>query len=360
MPPRRGRKGRADVRSTSSDISTNTNSDLTMPILTPSGANNQTSGVKINIPNIQIQKFDGNPDELNFFINQIKDIARINQWSDDIILAYATANVNGQAKQLISQKLEFTQFESSEHLFEELRNHFTQTSIASHMVEYNNLKMLPNETISNLNHRLDFLANKVYSKVTQNALDEIKFVKFIQVIPPNYRLLILQNNISDYKLAVEKAKLAQECELQNSVFTSTPTTQNDRFSELSEQVNNIQTAINEFKEKSSENKTNFNFHNKRRNHNNFRGRRGNFRGRIFKYNRGNRRNFRQPHRNNYRNVSDNGHNTQAISQESNIVCQLCFCLGHSARECGTAPAINLPHNQNSLPAINHPNYHASL
>lgn len=366
MPPKRSKsRAKADAQSDGSSVTSNSS----MPILTPQVLPTQShdNSNKNNLPNFKIQTFDGNPDELNFFINQIKDIARIQNWSDDVTLVQITSHLRGKALQLISQKREFSPFESSDHLFEELKAHFTQTSVASYIVEYENLQMLPHETISNLSHRLEFLTHKVYNKVTDpQALDQIKYVKLLKVIPPNYRLLIMQNNITNYKIALEKARLAQDCEIQNSVLSNTPAVaEKDRFLELTEQVNNLQTTINKFSEgtkineptyEKSANKPrpNFQFQNKRIQHNNFTGRRGNFRRDHFKHSRGNRRNFRHPHRNNYRN--QNSRNFQA-TQPENLKCQLCLCVGHSARECSIAPAMHSQSlNYNTAPAITHPNF----
>lgn len=361
MPPKRPKtRSRADARS---DVGSNVTSISTMPILTPQvlPTQSQSNSHKTNLPNFKTQPFDGNPDDLNFFINQIKDIARIQNWSDDVILAYTISHLGGKARQLISQKLDFSPFESSDHLFEDLKSYFSQTSVASHIREYESLQMLPHEAISNLSHRLEFLTHKIYKNVSDpQALDQIKYVKFLQIIPPNYRLLILQNNITTYKLAVDKARLAQDCEIQNSVLSNTLTnTEKDRFSELAEQVNSLQTTINKFSEgtkvnepvneKSTNSRSNFNFRNKRTQHNNFHSKRGNFRRDNYKYSRGNRLNFRHPHRNH------NAHNTQ-VTQPENVTCQLCLCMGHSARQCRVAPALNpQPLNYNAAPAITHPN-----
>lgn len=124
------------------------------------------------------------------------------------------------------------------------------------MVEFENLEMFPHESIINLKHQLDFLAHKVYPQIKDSpALNQFKYIKLIKIIPPNYQLLILQNSISDYNLATEKAPLAQDCDVQNAVLSNTEVVHNekDRFDILSEQINSIQTSINTINDKHSTN-----------------------------------------------------------------------------------------------------------
>lgn len=74
MVKRRGR--RADTASTASS---NDSSIATMPILTPQPAQAQLpiGNPRMNFPSLQIQPFDGNPEELNFFISQLTNMSKM-------------------------------------------------------------------------------------------------------------------------------------------------------------------------------------------------------------------------------------------------------------------------------------------
>lgn len=81
------------------------------------------------------------------------------------------------------------------------------------------MTMLPAESISNLAHRYDSSTPKAHNTIKEvDALNAIKFNKFISIIPSNYRVHILQNNIVTYGEAVEKARLLQDCKVNNELI----------------------------------------------------------------------------------------------------------------------------------------------
>lgn len=364
MVKKRGR--RADTASTASS---NDSSVATMPILTPQATQAQLpiNNSRMNFPTIQIQPFDGDPEELNFFISQLTNMAKMYNWSEESFMMFISQNLRGIAKKFFFQKSEITKFESAEQIFDELRTFFLQKSVAAHSKELDSLHMFTDEKIANLSHRLEVLVHKVYNKITdRQALDQIKFNKFLQVIPHSYRLLIRQNEIDNFTSAVAKATLAQDCEIENSIIRKSEGTSNEKkFSEINEQIHSIQESLDNLNKPDNRHKRS-NFSNKRSPRRNFNNR-GNFNANRVKFHRGgNRRNFRRPRGFNYnrgtRNSNFNDRNTYVANsqwqsdqntQVANIQCQLCLCLGHSARQCRIAPALN--YQQNSIPVIDHPN-----
>lgn len=364
MPKTRSR--RTDTASTTSS---NDNSIATMPILTPQPSQTQVPTVnpRMNFPTLQIQPFDGNPDELNFFITQLTNMSQMYGWSEESFMMFISQNLRGVAKKFFFQKSEITKFESAEQIFTELRTFFLQKSVAAHSKELDNLQMFTDEKIINLSHRLEVLVHKVYSKINDNqALDQIKFNKFLQVIPHSYRLLIRQSQIDNFREAVAKATLAQDCDIENAIISPINDTNDDkRFSQIDEQLHSLQESLEKLKEPENKYKQS-SVSNKRSPRKNFHNNRGNFNANRFKFHRGtNRRNFRRPRGFNYnrgarnsnfndRNMymTDNQWNNNQNTLVPDIQCQLCLCLGHSARQCRIAPALNF---QNSFPAIDHPN-----
>jgi hypothetical protein len=191
-----------------------------MPNLQPYRCSNVLPRVSQQ-PQIHIQSFDGEPSSLKYFIDQLKDISRISQWPDEFLLAYARSKLTGNAQKLIQQAHEINSITTSADLFSKLQDFFDNKSTASHTLELHSFHMLPGETIKNLAHRLDILTHNVYTNIKDKAaLDEIKYVKFTQVLPPDIRLLILQNNITTYDEAVKRATLAQDCFINNKVLSS--------------------------------------------------------------------------------------------------------------------------------------------
>lgn len=382
MAPRRSkRKAPANNSVNNINMPSNTVNSINMPNLSPQtpvnsqpltvSTNNITSSNHTQNPIIHVQNFDGNNMQINFFIDQIKDLADTYNWNDKYTLMYTKSKLIGKAQVFVNQAQEIKKFENTEELFSKLRNFFKVQSLATNINDFHNFVILPQESIQNTAHRLDLIAHRVYKDMDNDNLEKIKFVKFLQVIPSNIRAKLLENNITTYPEAIEKAELMQNCATNNKILNCDKE-ENEKFDNLTHQINSLQASIEKIekdktenakkraKDKSHKNSDNH-FHTKQRGNignvkRNFRAGRFNVRGRR------NFRNYRGG--NNYGNRNDNYRNN--YHNYNKIQCQICDTWGHSAKFCNiqnsyqnTSSNHNLTNNHTfpalTNPIINHPN-----
>lgn len=221
------------------------NSQSSLDSNAQSSSNTQSSNHS-NFFNIHISPFLGDPDLLEFFISQVKDVAASNNWPEK--QALTLSKLDGPARTFIVQKLEYHNINTTTELFNLLRTQFKKQNVCKAISEFNAIVMLPAESISNLAHRLDSLAPKAHNTIKDaNALNAIKFNKFISIIPSNYRVHILQNNIQTYCEAVEKARLLQDCEVNNELICQTSLS--TPLQDLKSQINELKESIAHFSQK---------------------------------------------------------------------------------------------------------------
>lgn len=134
----------------------------------------------IQILNIQISPFLVDPELLEFFKSQVKDISASNRWTDKQALTFAKSKLDGPARTFIVQKLEYFFNNSTTELFNVLRTQFKKQNLCKAIAEFNAMPMLPAESISNLAHRLDSSIPKAHNTMKEvDALNAIKFNKFL-------------------------------------------------------------------------------------------------------------------------------------------------------------------------------------
>lgn len=76
------------------------------------------------------------------------------------------------------------------------------------------------------------------------TLQQIKYTKFIQIIPSDIRIHVLQNNIKPYTNARDKTTLVQQCTIQNSVLSSTSMLDSvNAIDSISTEINALQTSV---------------------------------------------------------------------------------------------------------------------
>lgn len=319
--------------------------------------NNNTANAQTHIPVINIQNFNGNT-PVNYFINQVTELAEINKWDNKLTLLYAKSKLEGKAQTLINQAEEIKRFSSPEELFNKLKNNFKEKSLAENLNEFNNFQMLPDESITNLAHRLDLITHRVYGEDTI-SMDKTKFLKFVQLIPPEMRQNILENKIETYQEAVDKAQLIQDCRKNTNILNHNK--EEEKFSNITHQINSLQQSIEKIQTDKQSNtniksRGKFNKFNKQNFHSKRRGNIGKVKNnynRDWNTNTAFKRNFR----------GRNFNNNYNSNNRQNIRCQLCLEWGHTARQCSQlqVPSQENVTNTNNFPAIpyhtsNHPNF----
>lgn len=355
-----GKSGRRTKRAKANDIVAATDANAPPPLIPiPMIDNNSANNDFVNTKNvINVQPFDGDASKLDFFIKQIKDSATIAGWSDRYTIVYTTSKLIGKALEYIIQRQSIKEFDNIDELFEKLQTFFKPTSLAQHLKNWEELKRLPEESIENLKHRIEFLANKMYpSDSDPSTINTVKFYKLIQLVPENIRFKIFNEKITDFEMATQVATLFEDCLVNSKTLSNT--NDYDKVDLLSEQVNvlktqfsNIQNSNNSTLNSSSPKRDLANkgkgkkiFHNKGN-----RGSRRNFNA-NYKFKIGNNSRTFKPRRNNDHN---RGHFTNNRHRgEWGVKCQWCSAFGHTAKACFALQAQNqfpTPQNQFQLPS----------
>ena len=277
--------------------------------------------------NINVLNFEGDPSLLNFFFDQIRSYASINKLKPDETVAFLKGKLSGPALKFMTQSPILYKSNDLNFIESEFKSFFTPMSSTQALVEFNNLVMLPQETIKNLSHRLNILADIIYSRITDpTALDQIKFTKFISVIPSNIRIKLQEENINDYKTGIQRAQVLQEINVNEKILTNQAS--NPVLTNLSERVLHLTEKLDAFtfanskedKEDSSvKTKTQSRF-----NHNKFK---NNFKSRQMR-------------------MQDNQFQNSK-NRTSSVICQLCSRPGHTAIKCFKWQRINSRKNNNS-------------
>ena len=318
-----------------------------MPNLSPQISSNVNlqNNVNNNIPNsnvnfchnfhtplIPIQKFDGNAEQVDYFIQQLKQVAESSNWPDTYTLAYARTNLTGKALKYVNEVEEIKKIRSSEELFEKLLTFFKKKSLALNFKEWENLKMSPKEPIRSLAHRINLTYHRAFPQIEdETASDRTKFYKLIKVLPSQIRLDIFKDRIETFEEAVERAITLQDC-IENNDILDLSTDENPE-----QQINTIkidkevQETIYKkpyFKPKPriQRRQESYKFREKKQ--------------KYYQHQRGNnKKNF-----NRYENKKNDNNDSK---------CQLCYFKGHQARQCRNFKVNSNSTENNSSKA--HPN-----
>ena len=389
-----------------SNENTNSANQLIMPTLQPFHAGTSTHYYASHRSSIPLPKFSGDPQELTLFISTLNDRATVERWSDIELLNAVRNSLEGQARQFFLQCNEISPIKTSAEIFNKLKEFFQPEGSAVHKQNFDAICMLPNETVRNLQHRIDFLTKKVYPEINdKTALNSIKFDKLMCALPNNLKQQIyFKINTKNYEDAVKAAIDAQNFMLETQLLSRTPEatencqinvlqaridSQNSKIDELSKQLESVTAKPSEkpkefFRHSSkyksrgrfshkehSNNCNNFKFNNLHQNRQS-----QNFRHKRFtppfRPIRG--RHFNSHHNNNVHHSTDNRNSYQYTScsvpqastqvnqpvicdvNSSQVTCQICYNIGHSARDCPSAkvwfdlkesitPSITFPPNE---------------
>lgn len=176
---------------------------------------------------ISIAPFTGEPEQLEFFITQVTGVAACNKWNDKQTLTYARSKLKGPARNFFIKKTEYNHISTSAELFAVLRAQFRKHNECHAISDFHTIAMQADDSIRNFAHKLDSLAPKAHEVIKdKEALNSINFNKFISVIPNNFHIHILQNNIKTYNDAVDKAALLEDCNINNQFICQDSTSSN--------------------------------------------------------------------------------------------------------------------------------------
>lgn len=259
--------------------------------------------------NIQINNFNGEKSYLPHFFSLIRDLSKQNAWNDDQTLLFFKSKLAGAALQYFLENPSFLHLKDLNKIESIFKEFFCADTQSHDLNQFNEIKLLPQEAIRHFAHRLQVITHKAYSTITdEEALNVIKFNKFISAIPAHIRIKLLEENIKAFKDAVDRAHqlndiLQQELNLNNPPAAANNMNITAQLENLTEKVNAIAVAKNipPTPRNSNQHPTTSNNHYNHQNHRPFNNRRK-FNNRPF-------------HRKNY------------------SVCQLCGKSSHKASNC---------------------------
>lgn len=213
---------------------------------TRNGKNGNNSQMRNNNFLCNITPFDGDADLVNFFFGQIEELQNINNWDNIQTLAFAKSKLTSNALKFYINSQNAQNATNLSELKIVFQNFFQTTPRELSMLNLTQLKLLPAESITNLAHRLETLVSKVHPQVTDNAaLSSIKFQHFINSIPHQYKIKILEQGIQNYEAAVAKAQLLQNLEVHSQIIIPSTSSQ-PTLAEISAQVNSLKADFSSF------------------------------------------------------------------------------------------------------------------
>lgn len=189
---------------------------------------------------LTIQPFDGEPSMLNFFFGQLEDSKKFNNLTDDRCIALMKSKLCGNALKYFIECPSFKNAKNLEQAKIIFSNFFSTESNAINVTDLSNIKLLNNESIKSLAHRIDVAADKLYGNIDSDALNKIKYVHFINALSPETKCKLFENSITTYD---DAQKFAQKCQdAQLSAALSLPTPAIDKITLLQEQINALQST----------------------------------------------------------------------------------------------------------------------
>jgi hypothetical protein len=164
-----------------------------------------------NAINIHVPTFDGDSELVEFFFEQIDDLIKVNNWSNDHAVLFLKSKLSGAALKFYIQSPEFKNRPD----FRVIKSKFCSFfAPSSHNVNYdfNSLKLEANESIVSFAHRLDVSFRKLYPNLdNEAALEQIKIVKFIDAMPYEIKVKLYELKSSSFNENVLKAENLINC-----------------------------------------------------------------------------------------------------------------------------------------------------
>lgn len=172
--------------------------------------------------NISVPSYDGSPNTLKFFIEQLQNVKDIQNLSEEHILFILKSKLTGNALQYYLTSPSCENITTLAQAHEVFKSFFIRESSAStNLVNFQSIRLLPQETIKNLAHRIDAAAGKTYTAVTDpRALGQIKVLQFLTALPADLRSKVIDHDTTNYDATVKLAQRFQDNQRSSSLLDS--------------------------------------------------------------------------------------------------------------------------------------------
>lgn len=172
--------------------------------------------------NIQVAPFEGDPNYLKHFFGLISDVSKINNWSDEQAVLFLKSKLTGPALKYFLECDDLVHSKSMNTIYEKFAKFFITKSNAASLADFNNISLLPQESIKHFAHRLHVLTLQAYNEVSDPiALNCLKYNKFISCLPSSLRIKLLEENVTKFNCAVDRAQQLQDIMANELVVQST-------------------------------------------------------------------------------------------------------------------------------------------
>lgn len=163
-----------------------------------------------------ISKFTGEENELqdiNFYLNQIRDIAELEKWADNKKLIVTRLNLEGRARQFFLQSTDAKKASTFEDLAKILTAKFSKNqSFQDKLKQFSKIKQVQGQKVQDLAEKItQITANYIDmenndSEAFKKLQENLAYTKFLEALRPDLKVEVQKMGPKSFKEAVAIAK----------------------------------------------------------------------------------------------------------------------------------------------------------
>lgn len=196
--------------------------------------------------NFQIPLFDGNSETVHPFCTQVQEMAKVNKWDDEVSLLFFKSKLTGAAQKYFFSSPSCKNCATLVDACKTLTDFFSSpVSTSTNMLAFQNIKLMPGETIKNLVNRIEILAHQAYPTISdQPTMDSLKRMQLLNALPNNIRERLWDYEELSFALLTEKAiKLTTADQNRQVNFVANTSEEKDNIHVLTEMVSKLQVTV---------------------------------------------------------------------------------------------------------------------
>lgn len=161
--------------------------------------------------NINVMPFDGSPDRIKWFFEQVKDVKKINGWDENVALIFMKSKLTGNALQFCANDPATKSVRTIDEAEKAITSFFCdQRSQTSNWLALQQISLLPNESVRSVAHRISTAVAKAFPESTDEVtINRIKTQQLITALPLEIKTKIINENINDFEEMMNRAAYLQ-------------------------------------------------------------------------------------------------------------------------------------------------------
>lgn len=161
-----------------------------------------------------LPQFHGNSEEnVNYFLEQVDNVANLEKWSEDRKFLIIKLNLKGKAQQFIANDSYASKAKNSEELKKCLKHKYQKKeSFADNYNKFAAIVQIPNQSINELAELVDTVGDR-YLGITEDSTPDLcnlakktKLNKFLDALRSDIKLEVRKQNPTTFEKAIEIAK----------------------------------------------------------------------------------------------------------------------------------------------------------